>query len=138
SRFTAARAALAIEQSDQALTWLKPVLTHQTETLEPGDPQLLETLRLTADIHQQAGDMQAELTRRQQVAEQLTGSKESPGAENISSALRLLELYQSNGEVKRTEPLLGDIERWLRTGGEELDELRERYRQADAKKVGNV
>lgn len=138
ARFLATKAALAAEQSDQAMTWLQPVLTHQLETLEADDPKLLQTLRLIADIHQQAGDLQAERVRRQQVVEQITGRDQSPGPENIASALRLLELYRSGSEAERIEALTGNIKRWLEAGGKELDELRERYRRTAAEKIAHL
>ncbi|HSH28146.1 MAG TPA: tetratricopeptide repeat protein, partial [Wenzhouxiangella sp.] len=127
ARFLGTDAALAAQQGNQAMAFLRPVLTERLETLEPDDPELLETLRLAADIHRQAGDVRMEITRRQQVAEQIGSSDGSPGPDNISSALRLLELYRSSGQTDRMEALTDDIERWLEAGGEELDELRERY-----------
>src|SRR5690625_485114 len=129
ARFLAAKAALAAEQSDRALSVLTPVLNHQLETLEPDNARLLQTLRLTADIHKQLGDTTSERDLRRQAANPFIDSGEQPGPADISSALRLLELYQDDERAGPAETLVRAIERWLDAGGDELDELRQRYRQ---------
>jgi non-specific serine/threonine protein kinase/serine/threonine-protein kinase len=126
ARFLAAEAALAAEQPGHALAHLQPALDIRRVELDPGDPTLLETLRLAADIHQMAGNVQAETALRQQEINQLANLDGAPSPDSLDSAIRLLELYQEQGETGRIEPLAGDIEGWLEEGGPELDGLRER------------
>lgn len=127
ARFMAASAALAAVQPEQALAHLQPALEIRREKLEPGDPTLLETLRLAADIHRQAGDVPAETAHRQEEIDQVSDDQGVPGSDSVGSAIRLLKLYREHGEAMQAEPLVRDIEAWLRECGPELDELRERF-----------
>jgi hypothetical protein len=122
----AAEAALAADQPDKALAHLQPALDIRRDSLEPNDPALLETLRLAADIHQQAGNRQAETAHRQEEIDQLTAVENAPDPDGVASAIRLLVIYREEGETERSKSLTQVIEEWLEAGGDEVDELRER------------
>ncbi|WP_376697266.1 protein kinase domain-containing protein [Wenzhouxiangella sp. EGI_FJ10305] len=132
ARYMAASAALDADQPGKAEAHLQPALDIRREQLDPGDPALLETLRLAADIHRQAGDLQAETAHRQEEANQLIKAGENPGPEALESTIRLLKLYKDQDESERIEPLAQDINSWLEAGGPELDELRQRYSRITA------
>jgi tetratricopeptide (TPR) repeat protein len=124
ARYMAAEAALAADQPDKALRLLQPALDIRRDSLEPNDPAWLETLRLAADIHQQAGNRQAEAAHRQEEVDQMD---DAPGSDGVESAIRLLELYREKGETQQAEMLARNIESWLQAGSEELETLRERF-----------
>ncbi|RFF29646.1 serine/threonine protein kinase [Wenzhouxiangella sediminis] len=127
ARYMAAEAALAADQPDKALELLQPALDIRRDSLEPNDPAWLETLRLAADIHQQAGNRQAEAAHRQEEVDQLVQMDDAPGSDGVESAIRLLELYREKGETQQAEMLARNIESWLQAGSEELETLRERF-----------
>ncbi|MFW5926574.1 MAG: protein kinase domain-containing protein [Wenzhouxiangella sp.] len=128
SRYLAATASLELDRPDQALAYLEPVISVRLEELEPGDPTLLDTLRLAADIHRRAGDQREEAERRRQLIDLLGEPENASAPDNLDSAIRLLELHQSNGAPDRAAALARDIERWL-DAGEDVDTLRERFRR---------
>lgn len=132
ARHLAAQAALSSGQPQQALAHLEPVLDIRREQLDPGDPALLDSLRLAADIHRQAGNTGAESIFRLQEVKQLLEKDTAPGRDGVESAIRLLELYQSQDETHRIEVLAKNIKTWLADGGPELDELHERFRRTTA------
>lgn len=138
ARYLAADAALQTGQPDQALAHLQPALDIRRENLDPGDPTLLDTLRVAAGIHQKLGDIEGEKTLREEEIEALVQAEEAPNEEGIESAIRLVEIYRNEGQTEGADSLAQNIQRWLeKNGGEELDELRERFSQLEVGKPAN-
>jgi non-specific serine/threonine protein kinase/serine/threonine-protein kinase len=132
ARFMAASAALEAGLPERALALLEPALVVRQQQLAPGDPELLATLRLAADIHRRAGDLEAEAAHRQREVEQLADSGKAPPAASVGSAIRLLEIHRQRADGDRFAQLQRRIERWLGDGGGELQPLNRRFRQLTA------
>lgn len=137
ARHIAATAALDAGQPEQALKYLQPAIDIRREQIEPDDPTLRQTLRLAADIHQEMGNSQAEAAHRQEAIEPLIGGKETPGQDALESAIRLLELFEDQGDQNRAGALTQAIGGWFDDRGEEFDELRELYREVTVPESAN-